>query len=147
MHLAPQFSNPAATLSSAAALAQYRVLDSAAFLAQGGGAWSSHPIRRGLTGLGVLAAHPAAFGIVAVYAVLWFFLQRDTFDWHAVALLAPWCMTLVIQRAVHRDNQALQAKLDELLRVHGGASNELTKLDQQEPEDIERHRDEAQKKD
>jgi hypothetical protein len=55
MHLAPQFSNPAATLSSAAALAQYRVLDSAAFLAQGGGAWSSHPIRRGLTGLGPYA--------------------------------------------------------------------------------------------
>jgi low affinity Fe/Cu permease len=55
-------------------------------------------------------------------------------------------MTLVIQRAVHRDNQALQAKLDELLRVHGDARNELTKLDQQEPEDIERHRDEAQKK-
>ena len=106
-----------------------------------------HPIRRGLTGLGVLAAHPAAFGIVAVYAVLWVFFQRDTFDWHAVALLATWCMTLVIQRAVHRDNQALQAKLDELLRVHGDARNELTKLDQQEPEDIERHRDEAQKKD
>ncbi len=124
----------------------------------------AHPIRRGLTGLGVLAAHPAAFGIVAVYAILWFFfqrdtfdwhavallatwLQRDTFDWHAVALLATWLMTLVIHRAVHRDNQALQAKLDELLRAHGNARSELTKLDQQEPEDIERHRDEAQKKD
>jgi low affinity Fe/Cu permease len=114
-------------------------------LAQGGGAWSSH--RRGLTGLGVLAAHPAAFGIVAVYGGLWFFFQRDTFDWHAVALLATWFMTLVIHRAVHRDNQALQAKLDELLRAHGGARNELAKLDQQEPEDIERHRDEAQEKD
>ena len=91
----------------------------------------AHAIRRGLTGLGVLAAHPAAFGIVAIYAVLWFFFQRDTFDWHAVALLATWCMTLVIHRSVYRDNQALQAKLDELLRVHGDARNELTKLDQQ----------------
>ena len=107
----------------------------------------AHPIRRGLTGLGVLAAHPAAFGIVAVYAVLWFFFQRDTFNWHAVATLATWFMTLVIQRAVHRDNQALQAKLDELLRVHGDARNELTKLDQKEPEEIERHRDQAQKQD
>jgi low affinity Fe/Cu permease len=107
----------------------------------------AHPIRRGLTGLGVLAAHPAAFGIVAVYAVLWFFFQRDTLDWHAVATLATWFMTLVLQRVVHRDNQALQAKLDELLRVHGAASNELTKLDQREPEDIERHRDKAQKTD
>ena len=107
----------------------------------------AHPIRRGLTGLGVLAAHPAAFGIVPIYAVLWFFLQRDTLDWHAVATLATWFMTLVIQRAVYRDNQALQAKLDELLRAHGDARSGLTKLDQQEPEDIERHRDKAQKED
>jgi low affinity Fe/Cu permease len=92
----------------------------------------AHPIRRWLTGLGVLAAHPAALGIVAVYGGLWFFFQRDTFDWHAVALLATWFMTLVIHRAVHRDNQALQAKLDELLRAHAGARNELTKLDKQE---------------
>jgi low affinity Fe/Cu permease len=56
-------------------------------------------------------------------------------------------MTLVIQRAVYRDNQALQAKLDELLRAHGDARSGLTKLDQQEPEDIERHRDKAQKED
>jgi hypothetical protein len=41
----------------------------------------AHPIRRGLTLLGVLAAHPAAFGIVPIYAVVWFFLQRDTLDW------------------------------------------------------------------
>jgi low affinity Fe/Cu permease len=105
-----------------------------------------NPIRRGLTGLGVLAAHPAAFGIVAVYAALWFFFQPDTLDWHAIATLATWLMTMVIQRVVHRDNQALQAKLDELLRVHGEA-RKLTKLDQQEPEDIERHRDKAQKAD
>ena len=54
-------------------------------------------------------------------------------------------MTLVIQRAENRDTQALHAKLDELLRVHGDASNELMKLDQQDAEEIEQHRDEAQK--
>ena len=43
-------------------------------------------------------------------------------------------MTLIIQRAEHRDTQALQAKLDELLRVHGAARKELTKLDQEDPE-------------
>jgi hypothetical protein len=32
-----------------------------------------------------------------------------------------------------------------LLRARGDARSELTKLDQQEPEDIERHRDKAQK--
>ena len=73
--------------------------------------------------------------------------QRETFDWHAVATLATWFMTLVIQRAEHRDTQALHANVDELLRVHGDARNDLMKLDQRDAEDIERHRDEAQKQD
>jgi low affinity Fe/Cu permease len=48
-------------------------------------------------------------------------------------------MTLLIQRAEHRDTQALQAKLDELLHVQRGA-NALTRIDEKEPEDIEHHR-------
>jgi len=63
-------------------------------------------------------------------AMLWFMFQRDTLDWHAFATLATWFMTLVIQRAEHRDTQAIHAKLDELLRVHGEARNELMRLDQ-----------------
>jgi low affinity Fe/Cu permease len=51
-------------------------------------------------------------------------------------------MTLFIQRAEHRDTQAIQAKLDELLRAEGRARSELSQLDGQEPEIIERHRSE-----
>ena len=51
-------------------------------------------------------------------------------------------MTLFIQRAGHRDTQAIQAKLDELLRSDRSASNELTDIDRKEPEEIERERDE-----
>ena len=51
-------------------------------------------------------------------------------------------MTLFIQRAEHRDTQAIHAKLDELLRVEGRARNELTQLDDEEPEVIEQHRSE-----
>ena len=47
-------------------------------------------------------------------------------------------MTLVIQRAEHRDTQAIHAKLDEILHAMGDARNELTKLDEEEPEEIER---------
>jgi len=39
-----------------------------------------------------------------------------------------------------RDTHALQAKLDELLHAHNQANNALTKIDDQEPEDIVRHR-------
>jgi hypothetical protein len=34
-------------------------------------------------------------------------------------------------------------KLDELLHAHGRADNALTRIDEKEPEDIERHRDQA----
>jgi low affinity Fe/Cu permease len=51
-------------------------------------------------------------------------------------------MTLFIQRAEHRDTQAIHAKLDELLRVEGRARSELTQLDDEEPEIIEQHRSE-----
>ena len=75
-----------------------------------------------------------------VYAGLWLVFQRETFDWHAVATLATWMMTLFITRSGHRDTQAIEAKLDELLRVHGDARNELMALDDREPEEIEEHR-------
>jgi low affinity Fe/Cu permease len=107
---------------------------------------TAHPIRNWLTGLGVFTAHPATFAIVAVYAMLWLVFQRDTLDWHGVATLATLFMTLVIQRAEHRDTQALHAKLDELLRVHGEARKEVMRLDRKEPEDIEHHRDREQRR-
>ncbi|WFU46120.1 low affinity iron permease family protein (plasmid) [Bradyrhizobium sp. CB82] len=49
-------------------------------------------------------------------------------------------MTLVIQRAEHRDTQAIHAKLDELLKVHGDASNSLMTVDDKHAEEVERER-------
>jgi low affinity Fe/Cu permease len=66
--------------------------------------------------------------------------DQTTFDWNAIATLAVWIMTLFIQRTNRRDSLALHAKLDELLRVDQQARSELVRLDEQEPEAIERHR-------
>jgi low affinity Fe/Cu permease len=74
----------------------------------------------------VWTAHPAAFLIVLIYAGVWAIFEPERLDWHGVATLATWVMTLFIQRAEHRDTQAIHAKLDELLHVHGTASNALT---------------------
>jgi low affinity Fe/Cu permease len=60
---------------------------------------------------------------------------------------ATWFMTLLIQRAEHRDTQAIHAKLDELLHVQAAARDALTRIDDEEPEDIERHREEARRQD
>jgi low affinity Fe/Cu permease len=100
-------------------------------------------LRHSLTRLGVLTAHPLAFGIVCSYGALWFLFQPSTFDWHAVATLSTWFMTLLIQRAEHRDTQAIHAKLDELLAANAEANTELGRLDEEEPEDIERKRSQA----
>jgi low affinity Fe/Cu permease len=95
--------------------------------------------RTWLTRIGVLRARPAAFAVFAIYGILWIILG-DGLKWHSLATLATWGMTLVIQRAEHRDTQALHAKLDELLKVHGDAKNELMNIDKKDAEEVERER-------
>jgi low affinity Fe/Cu permease len=94
-----------------------------------------------LTSLGMWTASPYAFAVVIIYGALWLVFARKSLEWHGLATLATWVMTLFIQRAEHRDTQAIHAKLDELLHAHGDAKNEITQLDQKEPEQIERFRE------
>ena len=98
-------------------------------------------IRRFLTFTGTLTARPTAFLIVLFYTALWGVIQPETLDWHGAATLATWLMTLFIQRAAHRDTQAIQAKLDELIKAAGGARNEIAEIDRKEPEEIEKQRE------
>jgi low affinity Fe/Cu permease len=92
-----------------------------------------------LTNIGVLTAHPAAFAIFALYAIAWITLGNGL-EWHSLATLATWGMTLLIQRAEHRDTQAIHAKLDELLKANRHADNELMSIDDEEAEEVERER-------
>jgi len=93
-----------------------------------------------LTEIGTWTSRPTAFLIVFAYAAAMAFFAPDEINWHSVATLLTWLMTLFIQRAEHRDTQAIQAKLDELLRSNTNASNELVHIDRKEPEEIERNR-------
>jgi low affinity Fe/Cu permease len=104
-------------------------------------------IHQSLTKLGVWTSQPWAFLTVPIYGLLWFVFDRESLNWHGVALLATWFMTLVIQRAEHRDMQAVHAKLDELLRAEDTAKSELSDIDRKESEEIERHRERARGKD
>lgn len=98
---------------------------------------------RWLTRLGVWTAHPMAGLVVLGYGLFWLVSSPETLEWHGFASLITWFMTLLIQRAEHRDTQAIHAKLDELLR-QTPARNELTHVDELEPEQIERHRRQQQ---
>jgi low affinity Fe/Cu permease len=101
-----------------------------------------HVIRQVLTRLGTVAAHPTAFLIVAVYAILWFVFDRESLDRHGATTLVVWCMTLLIQRAEQRDTLAIHAKLDELLSADKEARTEIARIDEKEPEEIAQTRDE-----
>jgi low affinity Fe/Cu permease len=99
--------------------------------------------REWLTWLGTATARPAAFLVFLAYVI-----ARMAFghlDWHSVATLATWAMTLFIQRAEHRDTQALHAKLDELLKVDEGAKDSLMNVDEKDAEEVERERDHVKK--
>jgi low affinity Fe/Cu permease len=60
--------------------------------------------------------------------------SRQPWYYHSSCAGRLLAVTLIIQRAEHRDTQAIHAKLDELLRVEGRARNE--RLDDEEPEVI-----------
>ncbi len=98
-------------------------------------------VYRSLIRLGIATSHPLALAAVIVFVALWLILNPGSFDWQAAATVATLFMTLFIQRAERRDTQAIHAKLDELLRAEGHARNELTTLDDKEPEEIVEHRD------
>lgn len=107
---------------------------------------ANHPITSVLTSIGTLTSRPAAFLVLLAYAALWLVFDRESLNWHGAATLFTWAMTLFIQRAEHRDTQAIHAKLDEMLRANSSASN-ITRIDKEEPEEIENHRNHKQQGD
>jgi low affinity Fe/Cu permease len=100
-------------------------------------------VQRFLTIAGTWLSRPWAVAAVLVYTILWLAFEPASLGWHGAATIATLLMTLFIQRAEHRDTQALHAKLDELLRANGDARNELTNLDKRQPEQIEAFRNRA----
>jgi low affinity Fe/Cu permease len=99
--------------------------------------------RSWLTQIGVSTSHPLAFVVVTAYVATWIIFDPGSFGWQSAATVATWVMTLFIQRAEHRDTQAIHAKLDELLRAHDDADERLAKLDREEPEEIKKRRERA----
>jgi low affinity Fe/Cu permease len=97
-------------------------------------------VRGWLTQIGVLTSRPVAFAIFVAYATAWLVLG-DGLKWHSIAVMATWGMTLVIQRAEHRDTQAIHAKLDELLKAVGDADKDVMDIDDKDAEDVEKERE------
>ena len=98
------------------------------------------------------AGRPGAFviavGVLLVWAVAGpFFEFSDT--WQLVVntgtTITTFLMVFLIQNTQNRDSEALQVKLDELIRASAGAHNALLDLEELEEDELDRIRADYEK--
>ncbi len=91
---------------------------------------------------------PATFAIALFIVIVWaatgpIFGYSDT--WQLVintgTTIVTFLMVFLIQNTQNRDTQALQLKLDELIRVTKGASNGMLNLEEMDEDHLERLRE------
>ena len=89
------------------------------------------------------AGHPAAFGIAAACIVLWLamgpvFHFSDTWQLviNTATTIVTFLMVFLIQNTQNRDSDALQLKLDELIRATKTAHNALLEIEELSEEEL-----------
>ncbi len=95
-----------------------------------------------------LAGRPATFALMCAIVLAWalsgpLFGFSDT--WQLVintgTTILTFLMVFLIQATQNRDSEAIQIKLDEIIRSHKGAHNEVLDLEELEEDDLVRIRD------
>src|SRR6187399_2825945 len=96
-----------------------------------------------------LAGRPLTFAVAVAVILAWlvtgpFFRYSDTWQLaiNTGTTIVTFLMVFLIQNTQNRDSQAVQMKLDELIRSHHGAHNSLLDLEELEVEDLDKLRQE-----
>jgi low affinity Fe/Cu permease len=96
-----------------------------------------------------LAGHPAAFAAALALIVIWLLsgpLFGFSSTWQLVintaTTIVTFLMVFVIQNTQNRDGEAVQIKLDELIRAAEGAHNSLLDLEELSEDELEKIREE-----
>lgn len=96
-----------------------------------------------------VAGHPVAFAAAAAIIVLWIvsgpvFGFSDTWQLviNTATTIVTFLMVFVIQNTQNRDGEAVQIKLDELIRAAEGAHNSLLDLEELSEGELEKIREE-----
>ena len=91
---------------------------------------------------------PSAFGVAGTIVIVWIVtgpLFRFSDTWQLVintgTTIVTFLMVFLIQNTQNRDSEALQIKLDELIRTHKGAHNALMDLEELEEHELDRIRE------
>lgn len=91
---------------------------------------------------------PSAFGLAVAVIVVWIVtgpIFRFSDTWQLVintgTTIVTFLMVFLIQNTQNRDSEALQIKLDELIRAHEGAHNALLDLEELEEHELDRIRE------